>query len=50
MKKFKKIAAMALAGVMAASMLAGCGKGSETAGESNASGENSGGGRSFRLR
>ena len=33
MKKFKKFTAIALAGVMAMSVLAGCGKGSETSGE-----------------
>lgn len=38
MKKFKRFTAMALAGVMAASMLAGCGKGSETAGDGQTSG------------
>ena len=39
MKKFKKFTAIALAGVMAMSVLAGCGKGSETSGENNASGD-----------
>lgn len=39
MKKFKKFTAIALAGVMAMSVLAGCGKGSATSGENNASGD-----------
>lgn len=44
MKKFKKFTAMALAGVMAMSVLAGCGKGSATSGDGEADGGTNGGG------
>lgn len=42
MKRFKKFTAMALAGVMAMSVLAGCGKGSATSGEGQSAGGSGG--------